>query len=141
MKFCKRFLILVLGGLGLNYLKSQPAPPVPADPARDPQSQTKVEQSATTTAEPGALQVQVSVGQSPTGPTLTPELEQRAREILRVLETKGNIQAGSAEDNAAPMLPIFSGHPVLDEIKMCDPKNMTPMQALQAVEDWKKRLD
>ncbi|MCX5785988.1 MAG: DNA mismatch repair protein MutS [Elusimicrobia bacterium] len=66
---------------------------------------------------------------------------QRAREILRVLETKGNIQAGSAEDNAAPMLPIFSNHPVLDEIKMCDPKNMTPMQALQAVEDWKKRLE
>ena len=66
---------------------------------------------------------------------------QRAREILHVLETKGNIQAGSAEDNAAPMLPIFSNHPVLDEIKMCDPKNMTPMQALQAVEDWKKRLD
>ncbi|HAH32757.1 MAG TPA: DNA mismatch repair protein MutS [Elusimicrobia bacterium] len=66
---------------------------------------------------------------------------QRAREILRVLETKGNIQAGSAEDNAAPLLPIFSNHPVLDEIKMCDPKNMTPMQALQAVEDWKKRLD
>jgi len=66
---------------------------------------------------------------------------QRAREILRVLETKGNIQAGAAEDNAAPMLPIFSSHPVLDEIKMCDPKNMTPMQALQTVEDWKKRLD
>ncbi|OGR67623.1 MAG: DNA mismatch repair protein MutS [Elusimicrobia bacterium GWC2_61_19] len=65
---------------------------------------------------------------------------QRAREILHVLETKGNIQVDSKDENQTPMLPIFSSHPVLDELKMCDTDNMTPLAALSAVSDWKKRL-
>ncbi|MEI7527442.1 MAG: DNA mismatch repair protein MutS [Elusimicrobiota bacterium] len=65
---------------------------------------------------------------------------QRAREILRTLETKGNIQVESGDENQTPMLPIFSSHPVLDEVKMCDTDNMTPLQALAAIGDWKKRL-
>ena len=64
----------------------------------------------------------------------------RAREILRTLETKGSIRVDSPDENQTPMLPIFSAHPVLDEIKMADPQNMTPMQALAALADWKKRL-
>lgn len=64
----------------------------------------------------------------------------RAREILRTLETKGDIRVDSKEENQTPLLPIFSGHPVLDELKMCDTDNLTPMQALAAVADWKKRL-
>ena len=64
----------------------------------------------------------------------------RAREILHVLETKGDIHVESGDENQTPMLPIFSGHPVLDELKMCDADNMTPMQALSAITDWKKRL-
>lgn len=64
----------------------------------------------------------------------------RAREILHTLETKGNIQVDSSDENQTPLLPIFSGHPVLDELKMCDPDNMTPIQALAAVTEWKKRV-
>ncbi len=64
----------------------------------------------------------------------------RAREILLTLETKGNIKVESKDENQTPLLPIFSGHPVLDELKMCDADNMTPMQALAAITDWKKRL-
>ncbi|PIU19401.1 MAG: DNA mismatch repair protein MutS [Elusimicrobia bacterium CG08_land_8_20_14_0_20_59_10] len=65
---------------------------------------------------------------------------QRAREILITLETKGNIQADSKDEEQTPLFPIFSGHPVLDEVKMCDTDNMTPIQALAALADWKKRL-
>ncbi len=65
---------------------------------------------------------------------------QRAREILNTLETKGEIKVESGDENQTPLLPIFSGHPVLDEIKMCDTDNMTPIQALSAIGDWKKRL-
>ena len=64
----------------------------------------------------------------------------RAREILRTLETKGDIRVDSKDENQTPLLPIFSGHPVLDELKLCDADNMTPLQALAAVADWKKRL-
>ena len=64
----------------------------------------------------------------------------RAREILRTLETKGNIKVESSDENQTPLLPIFSSHPVLDEVKMCDTDNLTPLQALAAISDWKKRL-
>jgi len=65
---------------------------------------------------------------------------QRAREILHTLETKGDIKVDSPEADQTPLFPIFSGHPVLDEVKMCDTDNMTPLQALAAIGDWKKRL-
>ncbi len=64
----------------------------------------------------------------------------RAREILHTLETKGNIKVDSNFEDQTPLLPIFSSHPVLDEVKMCDTDNMTPLQALAAIGDWKKRL-
>ncbi len=64
----------------------------------------------------------------------------RAREILHVLETKGDIQVDSKDENQTPLLPIFSSHPVLDEVKMCDTDNLTPLQALSAINEWKKRL-
>ena len=64
----------------------------------------------------------------------------RAKEILHVLETKGNIEVAGGEEDPAPLLPIFSDHPVLDEIKRCEPDNITPMQALNALIEWKKRL-
>ncbi|MEI7481216.1 MAG: DNA mismatch repair protein MutS [Elusimicrobiota bacterium] len=64
----------------------------------------------------------------------------RAKEILRILETKGNIEVEGGEEDMAPMLPIFSEHPVLDEIKMCEPDNLSPLQALNTIIGWKKRL-
>ena len=64
----------------------------------------------------------------------------RAKEILHVLETKGNIEVADSEENVTPLLPIFSGHPVLDEIKLCEPDGMSPLQALNTIIEWKKRL-
>ena len=64
----------------------------------------------------------------------------RAREILHTLETKGNIKVAASDENQTPLFPLFSGHPVLDEVKQCDADNMTPLQALSAIADWKKRL-
>jgi DNA mismatch repair protein MutS len=64
----------------------------------------------------------------------------RAREILHTLETKGNIKVESSDENQTPLFPLFSGHPVLDEVKQCDADNMTPLQALSAITDWKRRL-
>lgn len=64
----------------------------------------------------------------------------RSKEILRVLETKGDIDVPDSAENAAPLLPIFSEHPVLDEIKLCEPDRLTPLQALQTLIEWKKRL-
>lgn len=65
---------------------------------------------------------------------------QRAREILHTLETKGDIQVASQETDQTPLFPLFSGHPVLDEVKMCDIDNMTPLQALSTITSWKQRL-
>ena len=64
----------------------------------------------------------------------------RAKEILHVLETKGNIEVEGGEENITPMLPIFSEHPVLDEIKLCEPDGLSPLQALTTIIEWKKRL-
>ena len=64
----------------------------------------------------------------------------RAKEILHILETKGNIEVESGEENITPMLPIFSEHPVLDEIKLCEPDNLSPLLALNTIIEWKKRL-
>ncbi|MGD9642857.1 MAG: DNA mismatch repair protein MutS [Elusimicrobiales bacterium] len=64
----------------------------------------------------------------------------RAREILHTLETKGNIKVAASDENQTPLFPLFSGHPVLDEVKQCDADNMTPLQALAALSDWKRRL-
>ena len=65
----------------------------------------------------------------------------RAKEILHVLETKGSIEVSGSEEASAPLLPLFSEHPVLDEIKRCEPDNITPMQALAVLTEWKKRLN
>ncbi len=65
---------------------------------------------------------------------------QRAREILQTLETKGNIRVDASDGDQTPLLPIFSSHPVLDEVKMCDTDNITPLEALAAISDWKRRL-
>ena len=64
----------------------------------------------------------------------------RARQILQTLQRKGKIEVESSEYDEAPLLPMFSSHPVLDEIKMCDPDSLTPMQALALVAEWKKRV-
>ncbi|MDQ7772500.1 MAG: DNA mismatch repair protein MutS [Elusimicrobiales bacterium] len=63
----------------------------------------------------------------------------RAREILRELESRNRIEAAPAGDSLPPLLPMFSTHPLVDEIKLCDPDRMTPLEALRTVAEWKKR--
>jgi len=64
----------------------------------------------------------------------------RAGEILLSLERKDSIKVKVERPNSTPLLPIFQGHPVMDEIKNSDPDSLTPIQALTLVADWKKRL-
>ncbi|MBO4555769.1 MAG: DNA mismatch repair protein MutS [Elusimicrobiales bacterium] len=64
----------------------------------------------------------------------------RARQILQTLQRKGKIEVESSEYDEAPLLPMFSSHPVLDEIKMAQPENLTPLQALALITEWKKRI-
>lgn len=65
---------------------------------------------------------------------------ERAREILSTLQRKGRIEVENSDYNDAPLLPMFSQHPVLDEIKMTDPDSLTPLQALTLVAEWKKKI-
>lgn len=64
----------------------------------------------------------------------------RAGEILNILQSKGKIEIDSAQSDTVQMLPMFSSNPVLDEIKMTDTNNITPMQALNLISEWKKNL-
>ena len=64
----------------------------------------------------------------------------RARQILQTLQRKGKIEVEASDYDDAPLLPMFSSHPVLDEIKMADPDSLTPLQALALISEWKKRL-
>ena len=66
---------------------------------------------------------------------------ERSKEILRELESKNYIEVKQPEKDVTPMLPIFSSHPVMDEIKMADPDNLTPIKALSLIAEWKKRLN
>jgi len=66
---------------------------------------------------------------------------ERSKEILRELESKNYIEVKNTKRDVTPMLPIFSSHPVIDEIKMADPDNLTPIKALSLVAEWKKRLN
>lgn len=66
---------------------------------------------------------------------------ERAKEILRELESKNYIEVKNTAKDVTPMLPIFSSHPVIDEIKISDPDNLTPIKALSLIAEWKKRLN
>jgi DNA mismatch repair protein MutS len=62
----------------------------------------------------------------------------RARKLLEELEKKTgpayNEQGGQAT------LPLFGASPVIEELKACDPEKLTPLDALHAIVEWKKRL-
>lgn len=65
----------------------------------------------------------------------------RARKILETLERKAEPETeGDGENGATPLLPLFSSHPVLDELRLSNPEKMTPLKALEAITDWKKKL-
>lgn len=68
---------------------------------------------------------------------LPQECIKRAKEILKELESK-NIKTNSLQEQQ--LLPIFSEHPVLDEIKNIDTENITPIQALNILNELKKKI-
>jgi DNA mismatch repair protein MutS len=66
----------------------------------------------------------------------------RAQEILARLEngpTMGRIFKGP-ELNAAPELPMFEANPVLQTLKMLNVDKMTPLEALNALVELKKKI-
>jgi DNA mismatch repair protein MutS len=74
---------------------------------------------------------------------------ERAKEILDNLQKDsftGNIKARFADEKDAQdkQLDFFGGfnmeHPVIEKIKGIDPKNMTPMEALRMMEEFKREV-
>jgi len=66
----------------------------------------------------------------------------RSRKILETLErkTEPDVEGSDGRDKQEPLLPLFSPHPVMDEIMLSNPEKMTPLQALQTIAEWKKKL-
>jgi DNA mismatch repair protein MutS len=61
----------------------------------------------------------------------------RARKILAGLETAA---PEKPIQEAAPLLPIFNEHPVLDELKLSTPEKMTPLEAFDKLIRWKRMI-
>ena len=58
----------------------------------------------------------------------------RAREILSQLESESK---GAA---AEPELPLFDENPVIHELKLLDVNELTPVEALRKIAEWKKKI-
>ena len=58
----------------------------------------------------------------------------RAREILSQLESESK---GAA---AEPELPLFDENPVVHELKLLDVNELTPVEALRKIAEWKKKI-
>jgi DNA mismatch repair protein MutS len=67
---------------------------------------------------------------------LNPACVLRARQILKKLETKTELNTKKEKQ----MLPMFQDHPVIKELNDCKPEKLSPLQALQVLNEWKKRL-
>ena len=77
---------------------------------------------------------------------------ERAREVLRELESERTVEhlearRGRNRKGAAPVdeeaqqgLFAPGTHPVLEEIRSIAPETMTPLEALNRLADWKKKL-
>jgi len=67
----------------------------------------------------------------------------RAREILQGLENEArsaplpNSPRSAAEQ---PALPLFDVHPVLRDLRLLNPNEISPLEALRMLSEWKKRL-
>ncbi|MGD0382699.1 MAG: DNA mismatch repair protein MutS [Thermoguttaceae bacterium] len=78
------------------------------------------------------------------------EVIERSKEILAELEEERLDAEGRAKIARRPKIPekrahyqltLFGGdHPVIDEIHALDLNNMTPLQAMQLVQQWKEKL-
>jgi DNA mismatch repair protein MutS len=63
----------------------------------------------------------------------------RSKKILKLLEENSNVMQRSTSAKEQ-ILPGFIDHPIIGEIKDCNPEKITPISALQIIQEWKKRL-
>jgi len=67
----------------------------------------------------------------------------RAKEILGGLENEARATPLPSSPKASsdqPSLPLFDENPVLQELRLLNPNDLTPLQALEKVAEWKKKL-
>jgi DNA mismatch repair protein MutS len=69
---------------------------------------------------------------------LPPACTLRARKVLKDLEAKKGTKISVKEQD---MVKDLFSSPIVEEIKMADPNKLTPMEALQLISEWKKRID
>jgi len=62
----------------------------------------------------------------------------RAKKVLKDLEAKKGTSVSRKEELSGGDL--FSS-PIVQEIKLCDPQSLTPLEALQMIVEWKKRIN
>ncbi|MGB2578592.1 DNA mismatch repair protein MutS [Elusimicrobium simillimum] len=62
----------------------------------------------------------------------------RAKKVLKDLESKQGASVSKKEQDM--VVDLFSS-PIVEEIKLADPAAMTPLEALQMITEWKKRID
>ncbi|MFA6583120.1 MAG: DNA mismatch repair protein MutS [Elusimicrobiaceae bacterium] len=63
----------------------------------------------------------------------------RAQKILETLEKKSDLPG--EKQKTSPLLPLFSSHPVLDELKLAVLEKISPLEALQLIAQWKKQME
>lgn len=62
----------------------------------------------------------------------------RARKVLKDLEAKKGTKISVKEQD---MVKDLFSSPIVEEIKLADPNKLTPMEALQLISEWKKRIN
>ena len=62
----------------------------------------------------------------------------RAKKVLKDLEAKKGAKISAKEKD---MVKDLFSSPIVEEIKMADPDKLTPMEALQLICEWKKRIN
>jgi len=62
----------------------------------------------------------------------------RAKKVLKDLEAKKGAKISVKEQD---MVKDLFSSPIVEEIKMADPNKLTPLEALQLITEWKKRIN
>ncbi|MBI4376019.1 MAG: DNA mismatch repair protein MutS [Elusimicrobia bacterium] len=67
----------------------------------------------------------------------------RSREILAKLENEsasGSLMGRGSREPELPLFPKELSHPVLESLRLLDPQNMTPLEALSALSELRKKI-
>ena len=67
----------------------------------------------------------------------------RAREILLGLENEARatpLPSSPKAQSDQPSLPLFEENPVLQDLRLLNPNDLTPLQALEKLSEWKRQL-